>query len=311
VNAARNPLVERRFAPEGALVLAALFFGSTFVLVRDAVRDVTPMAYLLLRFGIAALALAPFAARAARRGAIDRRLLARVGALAGVLLFGGYALQTVGLQYTSATTAAFITGLYVVFTPMVEAVVRRRLPPRAVLLGIVVATIGLYLLTGASIELGKGEALELGCAAVFAVWIVYQGAYVNRLGAIPLTGVQLVVVTAIAMPATGATGGLGTLTALALFAAAFTGIMCSSVGLSLQLFAQRRLSPSRTALILLFEPVFGGLFGYFAGERLDALQLLGAMVIVAGIAISELTPRRPLEADHAGEIGPGLATPSS
>jgi drug/metabolite transporter (DMT)-like permease len=299
VNAARLPLAERRFAPEGALVLAALFFGSTFVLVQDAVKDLTPMAYLLLRFGIATVALAPFAVRAARRDAIDRRLLARVGALAGVLLFVGYALQTVGLQYTSASSSAFITGLYVVFTPVVEAVVRRRLPPRGVLLGIVVATIGLYLLTSARIELGKGEALELGCAAVFAAWIVLQGAYVNRLGAIPLTGVQLAVVTVIAMPATGA-AGFGTLTALALFAAAFTGIACSSVGLSLQLFAQRRLSPSRTALILLFEPVFGGLFGYLAGERLGALRLFGAAVVLAGIAMSELTPRRPLEADRAG-----------
>ncbi len=292
----RLSLAERRFAPEGALVLAALFFGSTFVLVQDAVQDVTPMAYLLLRFGIAAVALAPFAVRIARRDDVDRRLLARVGVLAGILLFGGYALQTVGLQYTSASSSAFITGLYVAFTPVVEAIVRRRLPPRGVLLGVVVATIGLYLLTGASVELGKGEALELGCALVFALWIVYQGAYVNRLGAIPLTGVQLAVVTVIAMPATGA-AGFGTLTALALFAAAFTGIMCSSVGLSLQLFAQRRLSPSRTALILLFEPVFGGLFGYLHGDRLDALQLFGAAVILAGIGISELTPHRPLEAD--------------
>ena len=291
-------------------MLAALFFGSTFVLVQDAVKDVTPMAYLLLRFGIATVAVAPFAVRAARRDAIDRRLLARVGALAGVLLFVGYALQTVGLQYTSASSSAFITGLYVVFTPVVEAVVRRRLPPRGMLLGIVVATIGLYLLTGARIELGKGEALELGCAAVFAVWIVLQGAYVNRLGAIPLTGVQLAVVTVIAMPATGA-AGFGTLTALALFAAAFTGIACSSVGLSLQLFAQRRLSPSQTALILLFEPVFGGLFGYFAGERLGALRLFGAAVILAGIAMSELTPRRPLEADQAGDIGSALTTRAS
>ena len=115
----------RRFSAEGALVVAAFLFGVTFPLVHDALNDVTPFAYLVLRFSIAVLVLAPFAFAIARRQGDDRRLLIRVGIIAGVLLFGGYATQTVGLQYTSPSTSAFITGLYVMFTPLIEAVVLR------------------------------------------------------------------------------------------------------------------------------------------------------------------------------------------
>jgi drug/metabolite transporter (DMT)-like permease len=316
---------DRRFVAEGALVLAAFFFGSTFVLVQDAIEDITPLGYLLLRFSVGVVALAPFAivillgrrsqgpgiagpqalARPARSvrslgPLVTPRLLWRTGLVAGALLFTGYVLQTVGLQYTESSTSAFITGLYVVFTPIVEATVRRRLPPPGVCVGIVVATVGLFLLTGAELALGRGELLTLGCAATFAIWIVYQGGFADRLHPVPFATVQMGVIAVLALPPTAATG-IGELTALALFAAVFTGIACSSVALSLQLFGQRRVSPSRSALILLMEPVFAGIFGYAAGERLGALKLAGAVVILGGIAIAEVAPggeaaSRPMDA---------------
>jgi drug/metabolite transporter (DMT)-like permease len=214
------------------------------------------------------------------------------------LLFAGYITQTVGLQYTESSTSAFITGLYAVFTPIVEAIVRRRLPPLGVCVGIVVATVGLFLLTGAELALGRGELLTLACALSFAVWIVYQGAYANRLDTIPFTTVQMGVLALVSIPPTAATG-IGNVTGLALFAAAFTGIACSSGALSLQLYGQRRVSPSRAALILLMEPVFAGIAGYVAGERLGAVKLVGAAVILSGIAIAELRPGRAV-----GEVEP-------
>jgi drug/metabolite transporter (DMT)-like permease len=280
----------RRFAPEGALVVAALAYGVTFPLVHDALADVEPFAYLVLRFSIAAVALAPFAMLLARREPATRRTLLRAGLLAGVLLAGGYAAQTVGLQVVSPSTSAFITGLYVVLTPVVESVVRRQLPARPVLVGVLVATVGLYLLTGARLALGGGELATLLGAALFAVWIVYQGEYAHRLHPIPFTTVQLVVIAAVCLPPTAAQG-VGRLTGLALFAAAFTGIACSAVALSLQVWGQRRITPSRTALILLLEPVFAGVAGYVNGERLGAVRLIGAGVILAGIAVAELVGR--------------------
>jgi drug/metabolite transporter (DMT)-like permease len=189
----------------------------------------------------------------------------------------------------------------VVFTPIVEAVVRRRLPPVAVCVGIVIATLGLFMLTGAELALGRGELLTLVCALSFAVWIVYQGAYANRLDTIPFTTVQMAVLALVSIPPTAATG-IGELTGLAVFAAVFTGIACSSGALSLQLYGQRRVSPSRAALILLMEPVFAGVAGYLAGERLGAVKLAGAMVILVGIAIAEVGPVRPREEQDAPEV---------
>jgi drug/metabolite transporter (DMT)-like permease len=289
------------FAAEGALVLAAFFFGVTFVLVQDAIEDITPTGYITLRFLIGTAALAPFAYRIARRRHEPTGLLWSAGTIAGLLLFAGYITQTVGLQYTESSTSAFITGLYAVFTPIVEAVVRRRLPPMAVCVGIVIATLGLFMLTGAEFALGRGELLTLACALSFAVWIVYQGTYANRLDTIPFTTVQMGVLALVSIPPTAVTG-IGELTGLAVFAAAFTGIACSSGALSLQLYGQRRVSPSRAALILLMEPVFAGVAAYVSGERLGAMKLAGAMVILVGIAIAELAPFRSREEKEAPEV---------
>jgi len=285
----------KRYAPEGALVLAAFFFGVTFPLVHSALDDVDPYAYLAVRFAIAVLALGPFAIVMARRAApAERRLLVRVGVLAGILLFGGYATQTVGLQTTSPSASAFITGLYVVLTPIVESIVRRRVPPFGVLAGIVLAAIGLYMLTGADLALGTGELLTLACAAIFAIWIVYQGEYANRVHPIPFTTVQMIMVALLAVPPAAARG-VGDFTGLAVFAAVFTGIACSSVALSLQVYGQRQIAPSRAALILLMEPVFAAMAGYADGERLGAVAVGGAVVILIGIALAEFGPGRRAE----------------
>ncbi len=296
-----------RFAAEGALVLAAFLFGVTFVLVQDAIEDVTPTAYVTLRFVIGTAAVAPFAVHIARRHREPAGVLVRAGAIAGVLLFAGYITQTVGLQYTESSTSAFITGLYAIFTPIVEAVVRRRLPPPTVCGGIAVATVGLFLLTGAELAVGRGELLTLACALSFALWIVYQGAYANRLDTIPFMTVQMAVVAGLSLPPTAATG-VGELTALAIFAAAFTGIACSSVALGLQLYGQRRLNPSRAALVLLLEPVFAGIAGYASGERLGPVKLVGAAVILVGIAVAELVPDREAGPDAAGATSRQSAT---
>ena len=282
---------DRRYVAEGAVVLAAFLFGVTFVLVQDAVEDITAASYVFFRFTIGALALAPFAYLAWRRHPAVTGVLWRASLVAGALLLVAYILQTVGLQYTEASTSAFITGLYSIVTPIIEAIVRRRSPPMMVWVGILVAVTGLFLLTGAELTLGRGELLTLGCAIAFAVWIVYQGGYAGRLPTMPFMTLQMVVIAGLAMPITAVTG-VGELTAVAVFAVAFTGIACSSIALTLQLYGQVRLSPSRTGLILLLEPVFAGVFGYLAGDRLGALKLTGAAIILVGIALAELAPER-------------------
>jgi len=284
-------LRNRRFAAEAALLGAALLYGLTFPIVHDALEDITPFAYLVGRFGLATLVLAPVTIGALRARGPDRRMLVRAGLTAGLLMFGGYAAQTVGLQYTSPSSSAFITGLYVVITPVIESVIVKRPPRPPVLAGIVIATVGLYLLTGADVSLGKGELFTLACAVLFAFHIVYLGAYANVLPTLPFTAMQIATVAALSLPP-AAVQGVGTLTVAAIVAVLFTGIMCSVVALPLQLWGQRRINASRAALVLLAEPVFAGIAGYVDGERLGVLRVTGAVVILVGIAVSELWPRQ-------------------
>jgi len=237
------------------------------------------------------LVLAPVTVGALRTRGPDRRMLVRAGLIAGLLMFGGYATQTVGLQYTSPSSSAFITGLYVVITPVIESVILKRPPRTPVVAGIVIATVGLYLLTGADVSLGKGELFTLACAVLFAFHIVYLGAYANVLPTLPFTAMQIATVAVLSLPPT-AVQGVGTLTVAAVAAVIFTGIMCSVVALPLQLWGQRRINASRAALVLLAEPVFAGIAGYVDGERLGALRVTGAAVILVGIAVSELWPRQ-------------------
>jgi drug/metabolite transporter (DMT)-like permease len=286
----------RRYYGELALVIAAFFYGSTFPLVKDALVGLTPMGYLFLRFAVATLALMPFAVVIARSKRQNRRMLLKVGFIAGILLFIGYITQTVGLQYTTPSTSAFFTSMGACFVPIIEAVVRRHIPSPVVIVGIAIATVGLYLLNGANLDIGWGISLTLVCALFFAGWVVYIGAYANRLNPISLTTVQLVVVTVFCFPA--ALGqGIGSVDNLAIFAIVFTGIGCSAIAFSLQTYSQRRISPSRTALILLLEPVFAVIVSALYGEHFGAISILGAVVILVGISITEFGPgRRKAEA---------------
>jgi drug/metabolite transporter (DMT)-like permease len=167
-----------------------------------------------------------------------------------------------------------------------------------VIAGIVIATVGLYLLTGADVHLGRGELLTLACAVLFAWHIVYIGAYTHVLRPLPFGTLQIAAVGLLSV-APAAEQGVGSLSVLAVFAVLFTGVACSAVALPLQLWGQQRIPATRAALILLAEPVFAGIAGYVNGERLGAEQLAGAAAIMAGIVVSEFWPRRPVPPDES------------
>jgi len=176
---------------------------------------------------------------------------------------------------------------------VIESLISRRLPRPPVIAGIVIATLGLYLLTGADVSLGRGEVFTLACAVLFAWHIVYIGAYANLLRPMQFSALQIGAVAMLSI-APAAEQGTGSLTTLAVVAVVFTGIACSAVALPLQLWGQQRIPATRAALILLAEPVFAGIAGYVNGERLGAGRLVGAVAILAGIAVSEFWPRRPV-----------------
>ena len=284
----------RSLLPEFALIAATIAYGTTFVIVQNALDDVTPAGFILLRFTVGAIVLAPFALRRGfrREGVEANSREFVVAALAfGVIAFAGYWFQNAGLERTSTSNSAFITGLFVVFTPIIEWLVTRRVPDARVLLAVVISAVGLFLLTGASIDVHAGDALTLGCALMFALWIFLGHTFSQRFDAIALTAAQLAVIVACSVPVV-LIGGLGHVTASVVGAVLVTGIACSAVAFTLQLWGQRYVEPSRAAVILLFEPVVAGFVGYLVGERLGAAGYVGAIVIFSGIVLAESRPTR-------------------
>ncbi len=282
----------RPLVPELALIAATLAYGATFKLVQDALKDVTPVGFILLRFTMGAAVLAPFAIRNGWRGpSTAREGLRRKDFLLAVLAFGvvgfaGYWLQNEGLKRTTTSNSAFITGLFVVFTPLIETAWTRRRPSLNVVVAVVCAVIGLFLLEGSTLRLHYGDALTLGCAVLFAIWILLGAYFTQHFDPVALTAGQLVVFAVLAVPVV-AIGGLGHVTAQVLVAAAVTGVCCSALAFTLQLWGQRFVEPARAAVILEFEPVVAGIIGYWVGERLGVAGYVGAAIILAGIVIAE------------------------
>jgi drug/metabolite transporter (DMT)-like permease len=278
----RRPLL-----PELALIAATISYGATFKIVQDALHDVTPVGFILLRFALGAIVLAPFAFRRGWRrvdvvadSSLRLRNFGAACLVFGAVGFAGYWFQNAGLQRTTTSNSAFITGLFVVFTPLLETVVTRRRPARNVLVAVGFAVVGLFLLEGGSFSLGAGDALTLGCAFMFAIWILLGGEFSQRFDPIALTAGQLAVLALLAIPVV-AVGGMGDITWQVV------GAVCSAIAFSLQLWGQRYVEPSRAAVLLQFEPVVAGLVGYAIGERLGASGYIGALVILIGMFIAE------------------------
>ena len=286
----------RAFSPELALVVASILYGATFTIVQDALADLTATGFILLRFAIGGVALLPLAVRRGWRGpgarpADSARVMAGCGVALGVTAFVAYVCQNVGLQHTTTSNSAFITGLFAVFTPLVAAVLYQRPPNSSVVVSVVLAVVGLFLLTGAQPTLGFGDAITLVTAFSFGIWFVQVGAWANRFDVVSLTCVELLAIAAFSVPLV-ALDGLGNVTAQAVFAVVFTGLGCSAFAFSIQAWAQRRVEPARASIINLLEPVVAGFVGYEVGERLGWGGYLGAVIIVAGILVAEVGARR-------------------
>lgn len=261
------------------LGVVAFAFGSTFVVIKDAITELPPLSFVGWRFliGSAALfVLAPWPTRDEWRD----------GLAAGSLLLAGFALQTLGLARTSASNSGLITGLYVVLTPLLVAGVRRRPPTAGVVVGSAASFVGLFVLTATDgLTVGSGDLLTLGCAVAFAAHIVVLARVAPRHRVLPFTSVQLLV-TGVGSLAAGlvvdgfrAPAGTGLLAALV-----FTGLVVSAGAFSAQVWAQRIVGANPTAIVLSLEPLFAALTAAVVlGERIGRRGLLGAGLILAGI----------------------------
>lgn len=281
-----------------ALLGASFLFGATFVVIKAALVDIEPLTFVAWRFTLGALALALLAVP---RG----KTLWRNGAICGLALFAGYALQTTGLAATSATNSALITGLYVVLTPFLAAAFARRPPSPWVLGAAVISFIGLVLVTGTEgLAVGRGDLLTLGCALAFALHIVALSRYARLHPVVPFTTVQLAVTAALAFPLAFLTEGV-TLPVREVWAAvALTGLGVSAGAFLLQIWAQTLLGAATAAVVLAAEPGFAVATAWVVlGERLDFRGWVGAGLIVAAIYIA-VTRQRDRASAAAESVTP-------
>jgi drug/metabolite transporter (DMT)-like permease len=275
---------------ELALIGIAAIWGLTFTMVQDAVERLPVLDFLGYRFTAAALLVAVVFRKSLSR--LSREGW-RAGALMGVFLTASYVLQTFGLQHTSASNTGFITGLFVVITPVLAAVFLRQRIGAIGWTAAIVSAFGLYLLSGTHGFNLRGDGLVLLCAVAVAAHILVTSRYARDHDTGALLAVQLGVCGIACLVAGATVSGLqaprGTDVWLALFV---TAVFASALGFFVQTYAQRHAPPARTALILASEPAFGGLFGYLlAGDRLSTTAWLGAALIMAAIVAVELLPR--------------------
>jgi len=293
----RGKIGARFWQADLALLGVTLIWGATFVMVKEAVAHFPVFAFLSLRFSFALLSLAPFLWVRQRSGGAGSRSLGRAelgaGSLVGLALLAGYGLQTIGLRHTTAAKAGFITGLSVVFVPLLGAILWRRTPPPAAQVGVVLATGGLALLAlGPTMSVAWGDLMVLGCALAFALHILAVGTFAPCIEPRVLTAIQIGTVALIsALISRAAEWPWPPLSRQVLWAALFTGVLATSLAFGVQSVAQRFTSATHTALIFAMEPVFAALFAYLlAGERLGPRRWAGCALILAGMLVAEVGP---------------------
>jgi drug/metabolite transporter (DMT)-like permease len=288
--------VSRRRAAEVALIGVAAVWGGTFVVVQDAVAKLPTLAFLGYRFLAAAVVVGLI-----WRGAVRALPAAgwRAGALMGVFLTLGYVLQTLGLEHTTVSNAGFITGLFVVITPLLAAIVLRERIGAVGWTAAVVSALGLFLLSGGGSP-NTGDVLVLGCAFAFAAHILATSRAAGTWDTGALLFVQLGLCGVACTIGAVVTGDLHAPPDGSVWAAlVVTALLASALGFWIQTYAQKHTTSTRTALILASEPAFTALCGYaFNDERLEAIGWLGAAMIMSAIVAVELAPRlrppRPL-----------------
>ncbi len=276
----------RTWRADAALAGNTLIWGSTFVLVQSALKDISPILFLAIRFSIATAALALlFRGRARYRPT-------RGGLVAGGCLFAGYLFQTVGLQYTTASKSAFITGLAIPLVPLLMSLVYFSRPRIFELAGVICASTGMGLMTlqGETLSIGRGDLLTFFCAVAFAAHIIALGHYSGRVSFESLSFMQVAAAAAL---------GISTFwwvetpvirfSPVVLIALGVTGLLATALAFTVQAWAQQHTTATRTALIYSLEPVVAWLTSFWlTGEMFSRRAALGAVLILSGILLVEL-----------------------
>ena len=278
--------MSKRGKAELLLVLITFIWGSTFVIVKAALRDASPLPFIAVRFTLAGLLLLAVLSR----GRPDRRALLP-GLVLGIFLFFGYLLQTTGLTYTTPSKSAFITGFSVVLVPLIMLLRGARMSAGN-LTGALLGLAGIYFLVLPSgvATVNRGDVLTLLASVSFAIHIVLVGSYTRQFSFLHLVPVQILEVgllAALALPlaSTRVFHPTGRLVSALLV----TAVLATAFAFSVQNWAQQYTPPAATALIFALEPVFAALSSLIVlGEHWGGRVLLGSALILGGMVVSEL-----------------------
>ncbi len=284
----------RALLADGSLLLVAAIWGLTFVTVKNAIILLPPFNFNFYRFSLASVIMLLFALP--YFNSVQKSTL-RAGFLLGVLLFSGYSFQTVGLLYTTASNAGFITGLSVVFVPLIGIIMNRQFPAPGVLIGSLFALLGLLMLSVFSLEIiCFGDMLILCCALSFALHIIFVGRYASAHPTVWLVTFQIATVALLSGIATALfeTGSYAHVSEVWL-ALMITAILATCLAFFTQNYMQRFTTPNHTAIIFTTEPVFAAFFAvWLLQESLTANTYLGGALILAGMLLAEIrtTPEK-------------------
>jgi len=293
----------KKYTGEIALLFNTLIWGGTFALIKNAFNDISPLLFLGLRFGIAALIFLPFVYSSLKK-TNKKTLIA--GSILGLFYFAGFTAQSLGLNLTTATKSGFITGTFVVFIPILQLIIEKRKPKWFNILSVFLVLVGLILLSSKGEnaldfiqQLGSdfnlGDVLTLLCALLFAFQVVYVDVFTKKYDYLPMVFVQLLI--------TGVGGFIlsyifsissletfkFTFNTTVVTAILYTAIFASIIATVIQLKFQKFVSPTKAGIIFSIEPIFAAVFAYFLlSEKISNFGLVGCVLIFIGLIVSEL-----------------------
>lgn len=293
----------KKYFGEGALLFNTLIWGGTFALIKSAFEDISPSLFLALRFSIATLLLLPFIIKLLRN--VNKETIV-AGSILGIFYFTGFAAQSVGLNLTTATKSGFITGTFVVFIPILQLVIEKRIPKWFNILSVILVLLGLIMLSskGENIieflsQLGSdfnlGDFLTLICALLFAFQVVYVDILTKKYDYLPMVFIQLLITgiggffLAVLFSTTGLELIKFNLNNNLIFALLYTSVFASILATIIQLKYQKFISPTKAGIIFSIEPIFAAIFAFFLlNEKISNFGLVGCVLIFAGLILSEV-----------------------
>ena len=285
----------RAVAPTLVLLVVTASWGSTFPLTKDLITRMPVLDYLGVRFLIAGLILAALAPRAVRR---LPPALARRAALLGVVYGLAQILQTTGLAHTSATVSGFLTGLYVVLTPVLAWAMLRQWIGKSTWLAVAMAAVGLAMLSLNGLSIGFGEGLTAFSAVLYALHIVWLGLWGKPEHAVGVSAVQLLAIGVVCLICAAPDGITLPDRGIDWAAFAYLTVVAGLLGMLGQTWAQAHLPATRAAIIMTMEPVFAAIFGVgFGGDSVTVRMGIGCAIVLVAMLVAEIGPRRHPEVE--------------